>query len=92
MRFWECLWFEVSLHGELVEQPLQCPGPFLDLGERLAGFGIEGLDQADSKTREQAMNLLDGEGMGEEIRVLVQAREVAVEAVLDLDVLGPLSA
>jgi len=56
----------------------------------LAAAGLfEGLDQADSETREQAMNLMDGEGMGEEIRVLVQAREVAVGAVLDLDVLRP---
>lgn len=42
---------------------------------------------ADVATRRQAMALLDGEGMGEEIRVLVQARGVDPAAVLDLSLL-----
>ncbi len=39
---------------------------------------------ADAAVRLQAMALLDGEGMGEEIRVLVQARGVDPEAILPL--------
>lgn len=50
------------------------------LFDEIQGAGVE--------TRRQAMTLLDGEGMGEEIRVLVQARGIAPEAVLDLDLLG----
>ncbi len=38
------------------------------------------LEGADATVREQAMRLLDGDGMGEEIRVLVQARGVSAEA------------
>jgi hypothetical protein len=34
------------------------------------------------------MALLDGEGMGEEIRVLVQAKGIDPGEVLDLEVLG----
>jgi SAM-dependent MidA family methyltransferase len=49
---------------------------------------FEEIAEADPATRREAMALLDGEGMGEEIRVLVQARGVDPEAVLDLDVLG----
>jgi len=46
----------------------------------LAASGLfEDLSQADGATRLEAMALLDGEGMGEEIRVLVQARGVAAE-------------
>lgn len=55
---------------------LACAGLF----EELEGAGME--------TREEAMSLLDGEGMGEEIRVLVQAREIAAESVLSLEILG----
>jgi SAM-dependent MidA family methyltransferase len=50
------------------------------LFEELAGAGAE--------LRRQAMALLDGEGMGEEIRVLVQARGMEPEAVLDTALLG----
>jgi len=51
----------------------------------LAACGIfEDLAGADPETRQQAMALLDGEGMGEEIRVLVQSRGVDAGAVLDL--------
>ncbi len=52
-------------------------GLFDDLGE---GAGAD--------VRQEAMALLDGEGMGEEIRVLVQARGVAVERVLEVAALG----
>jgi SAM-dependent MidA family methyltransferase len=47
-------------------------------------------DIGDSRTVVQsaARTLLDGEGMGEEIRVLVQARGLDVASVLDLAVLG----
>src|SRR6202035_1269028 len=53
---------------------------------------FEELAGADAETRQQAMALLDGEGMGEEIRVLVQARGVDAAEVLDLEMLavGPL--
>jgi SAM-dependent MidA family methyltransferase len=43
---------------------------------------FEELEGADFATRHQAMALLDGEGMGEEIRVLVQARGIAPRDVL----------
>jgi hypothetical protein len=48
---------------------------------------------ADLATRHGVVTLLDGEGMGEEIRVLVQAKGIDPAAVLDLAVLGgrPLS-
>jgi SAM-dependent MidA family methyltransferase len=49
---------------------------------------FEELQGADLVTRHGAMALLDGEGMGEEIRVLVQARGIDPGEVLDLDVLG----
>jgi SAM-dependent MidA family methyltransferase len=49
---------------------------------------FEELQSADLATRHGAMALLDGEGMGEEIRVLVQAKGIDSAAVLDLDVLG----
>jgi SAM-dependent MidA family methyltransferase len=48
---------------------------------------FEDLQGAGPEVRQQAMALLDGEGMGEEIRVLVQARDVELEEVLDLRVL-----
>jgi SAM-dependent MidA family methyltransferase len=49
---------------------------------------FEELQSADLATRHGAMALLDGEGMGEEIRVLVQAKEIDPGDVLDLDVLS----
>jgi SAM-dependent MidA family methyltransferase len=49
---------------------------------------FEEIAQADAATRRQAMALLDGEGMGEEIRVLVQARGVEPGEILDLALLG----
>jgi SAM-dependent MidA family methyltransferase len=50
---------------------------------------FDDLAAADAATRQQAMALLDGEGMGEEIRVLVQARGIDPETVLDAGVLAP---
>ncbi|HYE77449.1 MAG TPA: SAM-dependent methyltransferase, partial [bacterium] len=49
---------------------------------------FEDLQSAGPEVRQQAMALLDGEGMGEEIRVLVQAKGVELEAVLDPELLG----
>jgi SAM-dependent MidA family methyltransferase len=49
---------------------------------------FEEIASADVATRQEAMALLDGEGMGQEIRVLVQARGVEPGEVLDLAVLG----
>jgi SAM-dependent MidA family methyltransferase len=49
---------------------------------------FEELQSADLATRHGAMALLDGEGMGEEIRVLVQAKGIDPGEVLDLAVLG----
>jgi SAM-dependent MidA family methyltransferase len=50
----------------------------------LSACGLfEDLAEADVSTRQEAIALLDGEGMGEEIRALVQARGVAPERVLD---------
>ncbi|HZF13898.1 MAG TPA: SAM-dependent methyltransferase [Thermoanaerobaculia bacterium] len=49
---------------------------------------FEEIAGADLPTRQAAMALLDGEGMGQEIRVLVQARGVEPGEVLDLAVLG----
>lgn len=43
---------------------------------------------ADLATRQEAMVLLDGEGMGEEIRVLVQAKGIEPGDVLDPEALG----
>ena len=49
----------------------------------LAACGLfEDLQGAPADTRLAAMTLLDGEGMGEDIRVLVQAREIDPSAVL----------
>lgn len=44
---------------------------------------FEELEGADLDTRRQAMALLDGEGMGEEIRVLVQSRGIAAEGLFE---------
>jgi SAM-dependent MidA family methyltransferase len=49
---------------------------------------FEEIQGADVATRHGAMALLDGEGMGEEIRVLVQAKGIDPAAVLALEVLG----
>ena len=50
----------------------------------LSACGLfEDLADAPAATRQEAIALLDGEGMGEEIRVLVQARGVAPGRVLD---------
>lgn len=49
----------------------------------LAACGLfEDLREAPAATRLEAMSLLDGEGMGEDIRVLVQVRGIDPEAVL----------
>ena len=54
----------------------------------LTSSGIfEGLAEADQTQRLEAMTLLDPAGMGEEIRVLVQARGVDVGEVLNTDYL-----
>lgn len=49
---------------------------------------FEDLQSAGPEARQEAMALLDGEGMGEDIRVLVQARDLEVGEVLDLRMLG----
>jgi SAM-dependent MidA family methyltransferase len=55
----------------------------------LSACGLfEDLATADASTRLAAMALLDGEGMGEEIRVLVQARRVEPEELLEPEVLA----
>jgi SAM-dependent MidA family methyltransferase len=55
----------------------------------LTACGVfEDLQDAGPKARQEAMALLDGEGMGEDIRVLVQARDVEAGEVLDLRMLG----
>ncbi len=55
----------------------------------LTACGIfDGLAEADPATRQEARMLLDGAGMGEEIRVLVQARDVDASALLDLSMIG----
>ncbi|MDX1644620.1 MAG: SAM-dependent methyltransferase [Thermoanaerobaculia bacterium] len=60
----------------------------------LAALGIfedlapEGAGAADLVRRQEAALLLDPEGMGEEIRVLVQGRGLAAEAVSGLDLVG----
>lgn len=46
------------------------------------------LQQADQATRLQAMDLLAADGMGEEIRVLVQSRGLAADAVFDPELLA----
>ena len=54
----------------------------------LTACGIfDDLAEADPATREEARMLLDGAGMGEEIRVLVQSREVNAAALLDLSMI-----
>ena len=54
----------------------------------LTACGIfDDLTEADPAAREEARMLLDGAGMGEEIRVLVQARDLDAAAVLDLSML-----
>jgi SAM-dependent MidA family methyltransferase len=54
----------------------------------LTACGIfDELAQADRATVEEARTLLDGAGMGEEIRVLVQARDVDAAALLDLSMI-----
>ncbi len=50
---------------------------------------FDGLAAAPAAERLEAMTLLDGEGMGEDVRVLVQARGVAPEALFDLGLLVP---
>ena len=55
----------------------------------LTACGIfDDLAEADPATRDEARMLLDGGGMGEEIRVLVQARGVDASALLDLAMIG----
>lgn len=60
----------------------------------LAALGIfeelspEGERAADLSRRQEAAMLLDPEGMGEEIRVLVQGRGIDVEGIVDSDLLG----
>ncbi len=49
---------------------------------------FEELQGADAATRLGAMALLDGEGMGEEIRVLVQAKGIETEGLFEPGVLG----
>ena len=54
----------------------------------LSALGIfDELEADDLNSRQQVAALLDPEGMGEEIRVLVQARGVEVEQLLDTGVL-----
>ena len=54
----------------------------------LAAGVFDDLREADLRTREEAMGLLDGEGMGDDIRVLVQARGIDPKTILKLDLLG----
>ncbi|HEV2855316.1 MAG TPA: SAM-dependent methyltransferase [Thermoanaerobaculia bacterium] len=49
---------------------------------------FEELQGADATTRQGAMALLDGEGMGEEIRVLVQAKGIETDGLFEPGVLG----
>jgi len=49
---------------------------------------FEELQGADAETRQSAMGLLDGEGMGEEIRVLVQAKGIETDGLFAPGVLG----
>jgi len=48
---------------------------------------FEELERADQRTRLDAMHLLDGAGMGDEIRVLVQSRGISPTGVLDVTLL-----
>jgi SAM-dependent MidA family methyltransferase len=52
-----------------------------------AGF-FEEIAAAGAAAAAEARTLLDGEGMGEEIRVLVQSRGVRADRILDLAILG----
>ena len=55
----------------------------------LTACGIfDDLAEASPETRQEARMLLDGAGMGEEIRVLVQARDLDASSVLDLSMIG----
>lgn len=49
---------------------------------------FDDLQDAGPEARQQAMALLDGEGMGEDIRVLIQAKGIDVGEVVDLRMLG----
>ncbi len=49
---------------------------------------FDDLQDAGPEARQQAMALLDGEGMGEDIRVLVQAKGIDAGEVVDLRMLG----
>jgi SAM-dependent MidA family methyltransferase len=49
---------------------------------------FDDLQDAGPEARQQAMALLDGEGMGEDIRVLIQANGIDVGEVVDLRMLG----
>ena len=49
---------------------------------------FDDLQDATPEARQEAMALLDGEGMGEDIRVLVQAKGIEPGEVLDLRMLG----
>jgi len=49
---------------------------------------FEDLQNAGPEARQDAMALLDGEGMGQDIRVLIQARGLDVDEVLDVRMLG----
>lgn len=49
---------------------------------------FDDLQEATPEARQEAMALLDGEGMGEDIRVLVQAKGIDPGEVLDLRMLG----
>jgi SAM-dependent MidA family methyltransferase len=53
-----------------------------------AGGLFEELQGADAATRQEAMALLDGEGMGEETRVLVQAKGIDTDGLFEPGVLG----
>jgi SAM-dependent MidA family methyltransferase len=46
---------------------------------------FDDLEAADAATRQEAMALLDGEGMGEDVRVLVQSKGIDPGEVLDLE-------
>jgi SAM-dependent MidA family methyltransferase len=49
---------------------------------------FDDLQDAGPEVRQEAMALLDGEGMGADIRVLIQARRIEVGEVLDLRLFG----
>jgi SAM-dependent MidA family methyltransferase len=59
----------------------------------LAALGIfDDLADASLELRSEAATLLDGDGMGDQIRVLVQGRGIDASAVLDQSLLGDLPA